>query len=769
MDDQPILAKTPLDANQVAEGETLLGHSERTAEVFRFLFGTKDRPSRLCVKWLRFFRIPDASNEFLRVMPVVCFLHDIGKANSGFQDAVRERASSQVVRHEHLSGLLMLTPDIRGLLEQAELNVHLVVAAVVGHHLKADHRDFGGALNSDLKSFRVLSRHVTELLEATFQHVGVRFSAPPIIPEVWSFGGHTGFDPTELVSQTKRELHQFRRRLTAEGSQHRLLLAMRSALILADGAASGLVRQGKSIQEWIEAAFDESQLLNGEAIQEKVILPRVAQIERERGSFKWRDFQDAAGNLPERALMISSCGSGKTLAAWRWIEARARQYPVARVIFLYPTRGTATEGFRDYVSWAPETEAALLHGTSGFELDGMFEDPQDPRYGKDFTAEDRLFALGYWQRRIFSATVDQFLGFMQNAYRSTCLMPLLADSVIVFDEVHSFDRSLFSALRRFLQAFDVPVLCMTASLPGRRQKDIRDCGLKVFPGDKEEFVELQQVADMPRYRVEHTQDEESARKKALDSLQEGKRVLWVVNTVSRCQRLAMTLQSLCYHSRFRLEDRRIHHDQVIVAYRPGKTAVLAITTQVCEMSLDLDADVLISEAAPIASLIQRMGRCNRHARPGQNRYGEVHYYMPEDEKPYKAEDLAGTSGFLEAIDRKTVSQSELERLLEKFGPAEVEVEKYAAFLESGPWAVAREGSLRDENEFTVQAILDGDVERYLSLKRDRKPTDGLVVPLPRRFARRDTRLRGYWIADSAHYSPKYGFLDIPLEAARENG
>ena len=39
----------------------------------------------------------------------------------------------------------------------------------------------------------------------------------------------------------------------------------------------------------------------------------------------------------------------------------------------------------------------------------------------------RLYALGFWTRRIFSATVDQFLSFLQYGYGSVCLLPLLAD------------------------------------------------------------------------------------------------------------------------------------------------------------------------------------------------------------------------------------------------------------------------------------------------------------------------------------------------------
>ena len=144
-----------------------------------------------------------------------------------------------------------------------------------------------------------------------------------------------------------------------------------------------------------------------------------------------------------------------------------------------PTRATATEGFRDYVSWAPE--GSLIHGTASYELDGMFENPSDDRTHRDYTAEARLFAIAFWDKRVFSATVDQFLGFLQYAYGAVCLLPVLADSVIVIDEVHSFDDAMFSALKEFLTEFNVPTLCMTATLPKSRRDQLeRQCKLTVY-------------------------------------------------------------------------------------------------------------------------------------------------------------------------------------------------------------------------------------------------------------------------------------------------
>src|SRR5690606_29721935 len=219
--------------------------------------------------------------------------------------------------------------------------------------------------------------------------------------------------------------------------------------------------------------------LTADTIRQAIILPRLEQIGIDES--RLNPFQKACGDpgqVPPRALLLAPCGSGKTLAAWQWIAARCEEKPRRRVIFLYPTRASATEGYRDYIAYAGPEEAALVHGTADLDLDGIHPDlPTEARID-----EARLSALRQWPERLFSATVDQFLGYLQHGYGPTCHLPLLADSVVVFDEVHSYDRGAFSALLEFLRHFDVPVLCMTATILEGRRKKLEELGLKYVNG-----------------------------------------------------------------------------------------------------------------------------------------------------------------------------------------------------------------------------------------------------------------------------------------------
>ncbi len=752
--------------------KNLVDHTREVMAATSFLFGKEDQPTRLAREWLRFFRLESSEyNHFLVNTRAAAAFHDLGKANDGFQKVVTHRGD-QNIRHEHLSGLVLNLPEFKSWIQHnSRLDFDVVLAAVISHHLKVKPGQWGQPLGL-ARTFQVLGHKpdFDTLLDTIGSALHLPIPFRPNISSVWSFDATPQSSSfSELLEEAERHAHRFGRTVEKQPQRLALLLAVKAALLAADSAGSGVVRVGHDLESWIKAAF--GQPLTAADVHQKVIAPRIRDIEAKTHTpFVLQDFQRQAATLSERTLLLAPCGSGKTLAAWQWIASRLEKRPATRVLFLYPTRATATEGFRDYVSWAPEEEAALAHGTAAYDLEEMFENPADSRAEKDFTAEDRLYALGLWPKRLFSATADQFLAFMQNQYGPLCLLPLLVDSVIVVDEVHSFDKSMFSALVKFLNRFDAPVLCMTASLTTGRQRILaEECGLQVFPETLEGLDDLRAKAEHPRYNL-RTVSREEAEKTAAHALQAGKKVLWVVNQVKRCQAIALTMSArashatvLCYHSRFKLEDRRARHKAVVDAFQTKPGPLLAVTTQVCEMSLDLDADVLITEEAPIPALIQRMGRCNRQGKPGDGKVGEVYVSPAQDAKPYSQVELTAARKFVAALDGKNFSQADLEGAMEQHQPAQREPERFSSFLESGSYAMSY--PYREGEDFTVPAVLDAEIEAWLTTKKSGKPTDGFIVPVPKRFATAHPALgRFLKAAPTSQYHKDFGFLELPVKS-----
>ena len=115
---------------------------------------------------------------------------------------------------------------------------------------------------------------------------------------------------------------------------------------------------------------------------------------------------------------------------------------------------------------------------------------------------------------------------------------------------------------------------------------------------------------------------------ALAAVDQGAKVLVVSNTVGEAQAVfqevleqggsALALQAAggpaLHHSRFAAEDRVLLDRAVERALGKGRAGggIIVVGTQTLEQSLDIDADLLVSDLCPVDVLLQRIGRLHRH-------------------------------------------------------------------------------------------------------------------------------------------------------------
>lgn len=665
-----------------------------------------------------------------RMVLLAAAVHDLGKANDHFQGMIQDhadrRGKHQGLRHEWVTILMLEESRLRSWLLPAiagdETDWQITLWAVGGHHpaynrpsppmLPVEGAGYEIGLLMDHADFR----RSLEWLGRTFNLEG-----PPATASVrLTLAGGSSVFATRIIPWLTRARACWR---SLKEQDRRLVAAVKSCLIAGDVAGSALpqkVRDEVARETWIATAFSNTPPPGR--------IQRI--VDRRRGPHPLYPFQQTVADSTSPVTFVrAGCGSGKTLAAYQWA---ATQHPSRRLYFCYPTTGTATEGYRDYLH-APEEDfdADLFHGRAAVDLDIVLGVRGDDD-GSDSDSLARIESLDAWSTPIVACTVDTVLGLVQNNRRGLYAWPALAGAAFIFDECHAYDDSLFGALLRFLQALPgVPVLLMTASLPTARFEALqmalkrRGVELATIPAEPLES-EL-----YPRYHRHVPYGARDPLAEVEEEVARGGKVLWVCNIVDRaiaaweraqCSHILRDKVSI-YHSRFRYEDRVRRHKDVMEAFRsPG--AALAVCTQVAEMSLDLSATLLVTELAPVPALIQRLGRLNRRARRGDATCPFL-VLEPDGHLPYTPAELDTARKWLAALGPAPLSQNDLAtHWAASFGGGRRLLSHASAWLDGGPATEVRE--LRELSQgITILCHADGAAVRNGRLHPAR-----VALPMP---------------------------------------
>lgn len=198
----------------------------------------------------------------------------------------------------------------------------------------------------------------------------------------------------------------------------------------------------------------------------------------------------------------------------------------------------------------------------------------------------------------------------------------MVGSQLVFDEVHLLDptRSLATTIEMLdrLKGLARFVL-MSATLP-----NIILDWLAMKLGAIKMTLSSGQVQALPSHAAKKRNMTWVPRSLSADDIvgNHKERTIAIVNSVSRAQSLFREVKQkkstatalLLLHSRFYPDDRQRWESQLEDYFGPqaSKQDVILISTQVVEAGIDISADTLLTEIAPLNSLLQRAGRVARY-------------------------------------------------------------------------------------------------------------------------------------------------------------
>lgn len=570
-----------------------------------------------------FGRLSDAQRQALVIL---VGLHDVGKLSESFRDLIRAGEQGAPL-HWQLSDFLL-----RGALDKvlARLGADELVrtelyAAVAGHHGKPPMRASGNRNETRKRQRAVGSGEQAALAWAS--------RLLKLFPGA-SLGDMT-VDDAKVLSWVLSGL-----------------------TVAADWVGSNT--------EWfqfepdlcdVEVAARQSRCRASRAVEEAGLNPPGTALAEgtaaTAGLTELRPMQQATlsvtlGEGPQLAVLEDATGTGKTEAALILAHRMIATGRARGLFFALPTMATSNAMFQRMQKVAPELfdappSVVLTHSRAQLSesvrsLRRAWSDRTPEAEGTAWLTDNRRRSL---LATVGVGTMDQaLLGILPTRF-STLRLFGLADKVLIVDEAHSYDpymKCQLEALLRMQARLGGSAILMTATLPmAMRQAYVEAFreGLEVragaplakhYPGlhlvgRETRSHAVEPVAKSIRtVRVTRFPKADNAMDLLTEAAERGAACVWVRNAVNDAIEAAKALRRRgvaadLLHARFTMVDRLCREQTLMGRFGKkgsGREGRVLVATQVVETSLDLDFDVMVSDLAPIGSLIQRAGRLWRH-------------------------------------------------------------------------------------------------------------------------------------------------------------
>ncbi|BAZ99102.1 CRISPR-associated endonuclease/helicase Cas3 [Methanothermobacter sp. EMTCatA1] len=338
-------------------------------------------------------------------------------------------------------------------------------------------------------------------------------------------------------------------------------------------------------------------------------------------------FQEVSSKSSDNIFIKIPTGEGKTEAALLWALNNLKNRHT-KIIYTMPTQVTSNSMYKRLKDYFGKDKVGILHGSSSIILAEEYNDDQEKIWKEKII--NKTFS-----KPITVSTLDSFLLSFFNVYKWPLSQLNVENCLLIVDEVHSYDWQMMGVLKR--------ILC---------ELNNRGCKFAImsatFPVNVEnillEDLDYNMITEegLFEHRPFSLKAENSSILDKIDSIinkfNNNKKVLVVLNTVNKAKEVYRALEEsgsfktsdsfdrdsnlILYHSQFTKAHRKQKESEIELKEKWKNRGLVVVATQVVEISLDIDFDVLFTEIAPIDAITQRLGRINRSKDP--HKKGEVY-------------------------------------------------------------------------------------------------------------------------------------------------
>jgi len=607
------------------------------------------------------------------VARLIGLTHDLGKATTYFQDLLTKGCKSRNAQHGLLSSLLSYQVVKSYLSKTGQLGEFQSLPTIAWVVVKKHHgniqnlwgEEYAEATTlTELGTKALISEQIRDIIANNLQGIQQIFAEIMGSMNVIEFLEEIKkWDP--LTREIRAEVRNMRK--TKNMDNYLTILFFYSVLLDADKMDASNMETPLRITEiqcdLVDRFKEESFKSN----------PDVMGVLREQAYVETMRSLSGIDLCKDRLLSINlPTGIGKTLAGFSFSLKLRRRIAeevgfVPRIIYCLPflsiidqNSSVLNKVLQQQFADMPSNLFLKHHHLSDVKYVELKEAELNP-------VEDlnkALLLMEAWNSEIIITTFVQFFhSLITNRNRAARKFHNMTNSIIILDEVQAVPYEYWllinNILKLLVSKFDCWIILMTATQPlifqPNRMKELIPNKMEYFKiFDRVDFqLDIDEQGEfIPR---EFDDFRESVLQEIIRD--ETKDIMIVVNTIGACQRLYEFLKNqLLAHSQIdssvcidadgicnigkteliNLSTYVLPSDRLrrINRIKTDDRRKVIVTTQLVEAGVDISADVVYRDLAPLDSIIQTAGRCNRNGKKEKGIFKVVLLKKDENSKPF---------------------------------------------------------------------------------------------------------------------------------------
>ncbi len=561
--------------------------------------------------------------QIVEALIFTVYFHDIGKATKEFQNTLLNRTQSY---HPFYSAMWIHKSPFQ------YHQIDLPLLSILNHHT-IYFKDSKGSLYLNvsinetqfLPEAKIFTEFYPNICKSLFDFEPVYLPTGKPLP------------PMEI----KRFLFDLSRRVKNLGIKKETAHIIKELFVLFSGTLVFCDRIASANE--FQLGFDFQYQLSPEKSIRKLFEQTIPDFN------EWKSFQLMAAHSAHSVFIEIPTGEGKTEAAILWAENNLKNN-FTRICYTLPTRVTSNKIYERLTQVLTDKNVALIHSSAKLKLEEEFPDGAEQKLNLWYAI------LNTFSLPVSVSTIDSVLTRYLHVGRWDAARINLNNALLIVDEIHAYNPKLLGFLLSVLeyqQHIGNLFALMSASFPKVILQKFEESLRFKFIGNSENEEILWHKS--PGEISKQDRSIFNAIPEIARMLEEGKNVLCISNTIRDAKKLYQKLketgisekQILLYHSEYTSQDRELKETEIY--FRLGKidfqkiptrlldktifidnelvlfpqylksfcvqSPFIMIATQVVEISLDIDFDVMFTEVAPIDALVQRFGRVNRKKLP----------------------------------------------------------------------------------------------------------------------------------------------------------